>query len=129
MFHTVDGSRPPPDGSGRHSIPELLEHSPDEDYCQRGELDMVEPTARHPDLGRSRSTLRYSAKARNARFPASTIATSWPVGTPAYPPPMLIPCDAPLAEVEPDGYRVALSRFGHRAVSVSSQAASMCSSA
>src|SRR6266511_3034412 len=43
--------------------------------------------------------LRYSAAARNARFRASTIDTSWAVGAPAYPPPMLIPCDAPLAEV------------------------------
>jgi hypothetical protein len=43
--------------------------------------------------------LRCSVGARNARFPASTIATSWPVRVPAYRPPKLIPCDAPLAEV------------------------------
>jgi integrase len=43
--------------------------------------------------------LRCSAGARNARFPASTTATSWPVRPAAYPPPMLIPRDAPLAEL------------------------------
>ena len=41
-----------------------------------------------------------NAGARNARFPARTIAPSW---LPVCPQPKLIPCDTRSAEVEPDG--------------------------
>jgi hypothetical protein len=43
--------------------------------------------------------LRYGAGARNAQLPAVAIAASWALRPAAYPPPILIPCDAPPAVV------------------------------